>query len=90
MKTRKPYCYCSPRSEEPARQIAENAGNEGSVVVQRIKEGKDDFGYNAQDDKYEPLHKAGLSIRQKLQVALEMPLPLRDVPYHRMCGSGKT
>jgi len=46
--------------EEPARQIAENAGNEGSVVVQRIKEGKDDFGYNAQDDKFEPLNKAGV------------------------------
>ncbi len=58
--------------EEPARQIAENAGNEGSVVVQRIKEGKDDFGYNAQDDKYEPLYKAGVIDPTKVtRVALE-------------------
>jgi chaperonin GroEL len=58
--------------EEPARQIAENAGNEGSVVVQRIKEGKDDFGYNAQDDKFEPLTKAGVIDPTKVvRVALE-------------------
>jgi chaperonin GroEL len=58
--------------EEPARQIAENAGNEGSVVVQRIKEGKDDFGYNAQDDKFEPLTKAGVIDPTKvMRVALE-------------------
>ena len=58
--------------EEPARQIAENAGSEGSVVVQRIREGKDDFGYNAQDDKYEPLHKAGVIDPTKVaRVALE-------------------
>ena len=41
--------------EEPLRQIVENAGIEGSVVVQRIKEGKDDFGYNAQENRYESL-----------------------------------
>jgi chaperonin GroEL len=58
--------------EEPARQIAENAGLEGSVVVQRIKEGKDDFGYNAQDDKYEPLYKAGVIDPTKVaRIALE-------------------
>jgi chaperonin GroEL len=58
--------------EEPARQIAENAGNEGSVVVQRIKEGKDDFGYNAQEDKFEPLHKAGVIDPTKVvRIALE-------------------
>jgi len=58
--------------EEPARQIAENAGLEGSVVVQRIKEGKDDFGYNAQEDKYEPLYKAGVIDPTKVaRVALE-------------------
>ncbi|MBN1413454.1 MAG: chaperonin GroEL [Bacteroidales bacterium] len=58
--------------EEPARQIAENAGNEGSVVVQKIKEGKDDFGYNAQDDKYEPLYKAGVMDPTKVaRIALE-------------------
>ncbi len=48
--------------EEPLRQIVENAGIEGSVVVQRIKEGKDDFGYNAQDDKYETFIRPVLSI----------------------------
>src|SRR4030043_70604 len=58
--------------EEPARQIVENAGSEGSVVVQRIKEGKDDFGYNAQDDKYEPLYKAGVIDPTKVaRIALE-------------------
>jgi len=46
--------------EEPARQIAENAGYEGSVVVNKIKENKDDFGFNAQTEKFEPLYKAGV------------------------------
>jgi chaperonin GroEL len=58
--------------EEPARQIVENAGMEGSVVVQKIKDGKDDFGYNAQDDKYEPLYKAGVIDPTKVaRIALE-------------------
>jgi chaperonin GroEL len=58
--------------EEPARQIVENAGLEGSVIVQKIKEGKDDFGYNAQDDRYEPLYKAGVIDPTKVaRVALE-------------------
>jgi len=58
--------------EEPTRQIVENAGLEGSVVVQKIKEGKDDYGYNAQDDKYEALHKAGVIDPTKVaRVALE-------------------
>ncbi len=58
--------------EEPARQIVENAGLEGSVIVQRIKEGKDDFGYNAQDDKFEPLYKAGVIDPTKVaRVAIE-------------------
>jgi chaperonin GroEL len=58
--------------EEPLRQIVENAGIEGSVVVQRIKEGKDDFGYNAQDDKYESLYEAGVIDPTKVaRVALE-------------------
>jgi chaperonin GroEL len=38
--------------EEPLRQIAENAGLEGSIVVNRVKTGKDDFGYNAATDEY--------------------------------------
>ncbi len=58
--------------EEPTRQIVENAGLEGSVVVQKIREGKDDFGYNAQDDKYESLLKAGVIDPTKVaRVALE-------------------
>jgi chaperonin GroEL len=58
--------------EEPARQIVENSGSEGSVVVQRIKEGKNDFGYNAQEDRYEPLLKAGVIDPTKVaRVALE-------------------
>jgi chaperonin GroEL len=46
--------------EEPLRQIAENAGLEGSVVVNKVKEGKDGFGYNAKTDIYEDLSKAGV------------------------------
>jgi chaperonin GroEL len=58
--------------EEPTRQIVENAGLEGSVIVQKIKEGKDDFGYNAQDDKFEALYKAGVIDPTKVaRIALE-------------------
>ncbi|MBN1949823.1 MAG: chaperonin GroEL [Bacteroidales bacterium] len=58
--------------EEPLRQIVENAGLDGSVVVQRIKEGKDDFGYNANTDKYEHLFKAGVIDPTKVaRIALE-------------------
>ncbi|NJK85853.1 MAG: chaperonin GroEL [Bacteroidales bacterium] len=58
--------------EEPLRQIVGNAGLEGSVVVQKIREGKGDFGYNAQVDKYENLFKAGVIDPTKVsRVALE-------------------
>lgn len=58
--------------EEPLRQIVGNAGLDGSVVVQKIKEGKDDFGYNARTDKYENLFKAGVIDPTKVaRVALE-------------------
>ncbi len=58
--------------EEPLRQIVENAGVEGSVIVQRIKEGKGDFGYNAQAGKFEPLYEAGVIDPTKVaRVALE-------------------
>jgi len=58
--------------EEPVRQIAENAGVEGSIVVQRIKEGKKDFGYNARLDKYEDLFVAGVIDPTKVvRVAIE-------------------
>jgi chaperonin GroEL len=46
--------------EHPIRQIAENAGVEGSIVVAKVRDGKGAFGYNAQDDKYEDLVKAGV------------------------------
>ena len=46
--------------EEPVRQIANNAGVEGSVVVEKVKEGKGAFGYNADKGQYEDLLKAGI------------------------------
>jgi chaperonin GroEL len=58
--------------EEPLRQIVENAGMEGSVVVNRIKEGKGDFGFNARTEKYENLYEAGVIDPAKVtRVALE-------------------
>ncbi|MBN1184895.1 MAG: chaperonin GroEL [Bacteroidales bacterium] len=58
--------------EEPLRQIVENAGYEGSVVVQKIREGKGDFGFNARTDKYENLYAAGVIDPTKVaRVALE-------------------
>ena len=46
--------------QEPLRQIAENAGFEGSVVLNKVLEGKDDYGFNAQSEKYENLLEAGV------------------------------
>jgi chaperonin GroEL len=46
--------------EEPLRQIAANAGMEGSIIVQKVKEGKDDFGFNARTDKFGNLIKQGV------------------------------
>jgi chaperonin GroEL len=46
--------------EEPLRQIVANAGVEGAIIVQRVKEGKDDFGYNARTEKFENLLAAGV------------------------------
>ena len=58
--------------EEPLRQIVENAGLEGSVVVQKVKEGKADFGFNAATETYEKLFKAGVIDPTKVtRVALE-------------------
>ena len=58
--------------EEPLRQIAANAGVEGAVVVQKVSEGKDDFGYNARTDTYENLYAAGVIDPAKVtRVALE-------------------
>lgn len=58
--------------EEPLRQIVENAGIEGSIVVQKVKEGKDDYGYNARTEVYEKLYEAGVIDPTKVaRVALE-------------------
>jgi chaperonin GroEL len=58
--------------EEPLRQIVANAGGEGSIVIQKVKDGKDDFGYNARTEVYESLYKAGVIDPTKVtRVALE-------------------
>jgi chaperonin GroEL len=58
--------------EEPLRQICQNAGIEGSIVVQKVKEGKADFGYNARTDVYENLIGAGVIDPTKVgRIALE-------------------
>jgi chaperonin GroEL len=58
--------------EEPLRQIVANAGMEGSIIVQKVREGKEDYGYNARSDKYENLYSAGVIDPTKVtRVALE-------------------
>ncbi len=58
--------------EEPLRQIAENAGSEGSVVVSKVLEGKNDFGFNAKSGEYVNMHKAGIIDPTKVtRIALE-------------------
>ena len=58
--------------EEPLRQIVANAGKEGAVVVQKVREGKDDYGYNARTDSYENFYAAGVVDPAKVtRVALE-------------------
>ena len=58
--------------EEPLRQIVENAGLEGSVIVAKVKDGKGDFGFNAKTETYESLYKAGVIDPAKVvRVALE-------------------
>ncbi len=58
--------------EEPLRQIVANAGLEGSIVVQKVKEGKDDFGYNARTDEYGSMYDFGIIDPTKVsRVALE-------------------
>ena len=59
-------------AEEPLRQIVENAGLEGSVIVAKVREGKEDFGFNAKTEVYEKLYKAGVIDPAKVvRVALE-------------------
>lgn len=58
--------------EEPIRQICANSGIEGSIVVNKVKEGKADFGFNARTEVYENLYKAGVIDPTKVaRVALE-------------------
>ena len=58
--------------EEPLRQIVANAGKEGAVVVQKVREGDGDYGYNARADRFENLHAAGVVDPAKVtRVALE-------------------
>ncbi|MBL4862534.1 MAG: chaperonin GroEL [Crocinitomicaceae bacterium] len=58
--------------EEPLRQIIANAGGEGAVIVQRVKEGKDDFGYNARTETFENLYAAGVIDPTKVtRIAIE-------------------
>ena len=58
--------------ESPLRTIVSNAGGEGSIVVQKIREGKDDYGYNAREDKYENMFAAGVIDPTKVtRLALE-------------------
>ena len=58
--------------EEPLRQIVINSGKEGAVITQKVKEGKDDFGYNARIDKFENLYDSGVIDPAKVaRIALE-------------------
>jgi chaperonin GroEL len=58
--------------EEPLRQIIANCGGEGSIIVQKVKEGKDDFGYNARTETYENLYAAGVIDPTKVtRIAIE-------------------
>jgi chaperonin GroEL len=58
--------------EEPLRQIAQNAGAEGSIIVQKVREGKGDFGYNARSEVFEKLFSAGVIDPTKVaRIALE-------------------
>jgi chaperonin GroEL len=58
--------------EEPLRQICENAGVEGSVVIKEVRQGKDDYGYNARADRYENMIEAGIIDPTKVtRVALQ-------------------
>ena len=72
--------------EEPLRQIARNAGVDGSVIIQKIREGKGDFGYNARTDEYVNMFEAGVIDPTKVsRVALENAASVaKHVPHHRV------
>ena len=73
--------------EEPLRQIAENSGVDGSVIIQKIKEGKGDFGYNARTDEYVNLYEAGVIDPTKVaRVALENAASVAGMFLTTECG----
>ena len=73
--------------EEPLRQIARNAGVDGSVIVQKIKEGKADFGYNARTGEYANLFEAGVIDPTKVaRVALENAASVAGMFLTTECG----
>ena len=73
--------------EEPLRQIAENSGVDGSVIIQKIKEGKGDFGYNASTDEYVNLYEAGVIDPTKVaRVALENAASVAGMFLTTECG----
>ena len=73
--------------EEPLRQIAENAGVDGSVIIQKIKEGQGDFGYNARTDEFVNLYEAGVIDPTKVaRVALENAASVAGMFLTTECG----
>ena len=73
--------------EEPVRQIAQNAGVDGSVIVQKIQEGKDDFGYNARTGEFGSLYEAGVIDPTKVaRVALENAASVAGMFLTTECG----
>jgi chaperonin GroEL len=72
--------------EEPLRQIAINAGLEGSIVVQKVKEGKGDFGFNARTEVYEKMFAAGVIDPTKVtRVALENAVSIASMLLTTEC-----
>ena len=73
--------------EEPLRQIAANAGVDGSVIIQKIKEGADDFGYNARTDEFVNMYEAGVIDPTKVaRVALENAASVAGMFLTTECG----
>ena len=73
--------------EEPLRQIASNAGVDGAVIIQKIKEGKDDFGYNARTGEYVNMYEAGVIDSTKVsRVALENAASVAGMFLTTECG----
>ena len=75
--------------ESPMRTIAENAGQDGAVIVQKVREGKDDFGYNARTDVYENLFAAACyrSYQGSSCSSRKCSFYCWYVPYYRVCYS---